>query len=112
MSKLQTSRFVIFAIGFVWRITNLRRLYVIKLVEEITYLIKKFNECCNVDSIHCDKSYPLQITPQSLITGPLDESTRLFIIFLIEFDRGMVEKGVVVCCTTSSRKWSIRVVHR
>ena len=42
MSKLQTLKFVIFSRGFVWRITHLWGLYVVKWAEEITYLIKKF----------------------------------------------------------------------
>ena len=44
IKKLQTSRLVISSIGFVWRITNLWGLYVVKWAEEITYLIKKLNE--------------------------------------------------------------------
>ena len=46
---------------------------------------------------------PLRITPQSLFSGPPDLNVH------IEFDPGMVGKGVLVCCMTLC-KWSIALM--
>ena len=44
----------------------------------------------------------VRITPPSLFSGPPNQSTWMF-----TWSLGMVGKGVLVCCMTSLRKWSI-----
>ena len=58
-----------------------------------SWLKKKINKCCNVESIHCDNRPNANYTSEPLYRP----SRRIHLnvhFFFIEFDRGMVAKGV------------------